>query len=49
VTVIDPDKEFVFTKDSILSMGKNSPFLDWKMQGKAVLTIMDGRITHSEI
>ncbi|HID02467.1 MAG TPA: dihydroorotase [Desulfobacterales bacterium] len=49
VTVIDPDKEFVFTKESILSKGKNSPFLDWKLQGKAVLTIMGGRITHSEI
>jgi len=47
--VIDPDKEFVFTKESILSKGKNSPFLDWKLQGKAVLTIMGGRVTHSEI
>ncbi|MEN8199938.1 MAG: dihydroorotase, partial [Thermodesulfobacteriota bacterium] len=43
VTVIDPDKEFVFSKDSILSKGKNSPFLDWKLQGKALLTILDGR------
>ncbi len=49
VTVIDPDKEFVFTKESILSKGKNSPFIDWKLQGKAVLTIMDGRITHNEL
>lgn len=49
VTVIDPDKEFIFTKETILSKGKNSPFLDWKLQGKAVLTIMGGRITHSEI
>ncbi len=49
VTVIDPEKEFVFTKESILSKGKNSPFLDWKLQGKAVLTIMGGRITHSEL
>jgi dihydroorotase len=49
VTVIDPEKEFVFTKESILSKGKNSPFLDWKLQGKAVLTIMGGRITHNEL
>ena len=49
VTVIDPEKEFIFTKETILSKGKNSPFLDWKLQGKAVLTIMGGRITHSEI
>lgn len=49
VTVIDPEKEFTFTKDSILSKGKNSPFLDWKLKGKAVLTIMNGRITHDEL
>jgi dihydroorotase len=49
VTVIDTEKEFVFTKESILSKGKNSPFLDWKLQGKAVLTIMGGRVTHDEL
>ena len=49
VTVIDPEKEFTFTRDSILSKGKNSPFLDWDLKGKAVLTIMNGRITHDEL
>lgn len=49
VTVIDTEKEFVFTKESILSKGKNSPFIDWKLQGKAVLTIMGGRVTHDEL
>ena len=49
VTVIDPDREFTFTRESILSKGKNSPFLDWQLRGKAVLTIMGGRITHNEM
>ncbi len=49
ITVIDPEREFVFTEESIFSKGKNSPFLDWKLQGKAVLTIMGGRITHDEL
>ena len=49
VTVIDPEKEFLFSEDSILSKGKNSPFLDWKLKGKAVLTVMGGRITHNEM
>jgi len=49
VTVIDPEKKFVFTKELILSKGKNSPFLDWELQGKAVLTVMGGRITHTEL
>ncbi len=49
VTVIDPEKEFIFSRESILSKGKNSPFLDWKLQGKAVLTIMGGRFTYDEL
>ena len=49
VTVIDTEKEFVFTKESILSKGKNSPFIGWKLQGKALLTIMGGRVTHDEL
>ncbi|MEN8190910.1 MAG: amidohydrolase family protein, partial [Thermodesulfobacteriota bacterium] len=45
VTVVDPEKRFVYTKDSIVSLGKNSPFIDWELQGKAVLTICGGKIT----
>ena len=48
VTVIDPGKMFVFSEDSIVSKGKNSPFLNWELTGKAVLTICGGRITHSD-
>jgi dihydroorotase len=49
VTVIDPEKEFTFSNESILSKGKNSPFLGWKLQGKAVLTIMNGHVTYKEL
>lgn len=49
VTVIDPDKEFVYTKDQIVSKSKNSPFLDWEFTGKAVLTIVGGQITYSDL
>ena len=49
VTVIDPDRKYIFTKDSIVSTGKNSPFIDWELQGKAVLTIMGGRVTHDDL
>ena len=48
VTVIDPEKQFIFSKDTILSKGKNSPFINWELTGKAVLTIMGGRVTHDE-
>ena len=45
ITVIDPEKKFVFTEESIQSKSRNSPFLGWELQGKAVLTILAGRIT----
>ena len=45
IAVIDPEKKFVFTEESIQSKSRNSPFLGWELQGKAVLTILEGRIT----
>lgn len=49
VTVIDPDKKFVYTKDSIVSKSGNSPFIDREMQGKAVLTVVGGEIVFDEL
>ncbi len=42
ITIIDPEEEYVFTKESMISKGKNSPFIGMKMQGKAVYTMIDG-------
>lgn len=49
ITVVDPEQEFTYLKENIVSKSKNSPFIDWNMKGKAVLTIMGGRITHSDL
>ncbi|ADH86981.1 dihydroorotase [Desulfurivibrio alkaliphilus] len=49
LTLIDPDYRFTFQADQLKSRSRNSPFLDWEMQGRAVLTIMDGRITHEVV
>jgi len=49
VTVVDPVKEFVFSAEKSLSKGNNSPFDGWELQGKAVLTVVGGRITHRDI
>lgn len=49
ITIIDPDKAFAYSEDSIVSTSKNSPFIDWELQGKAVLTMLGGRITHNEM
>jgi len=47
VTLIDPDMEWLYEKDGVLSKSKNSPFFGWKMRGRAVATIRGGRIRHS--
>ena len=49
ITVIDPEKRFRYTGDSIISKSSNSPFLDWELQGKAVLTIVGGNITMQDL
>lgn len=48
ITVINPDKKFVFSVDESFSKGKNSPFANWELQGKAVMTILGGRVTHTD-
>jgi len=49
VTVIDPDAEWEFALGDVLSKSKNSPFLGWKMRGRAAATICGGRVRHSTI
>jgi dihydroorotase len=49
LTIIDPEKVFRYSRESIISTSKNSPFIDWELQGKAVLTMLGGRITHNQM
>lgn len=46
ITVVNPDVEWTFNEDLILSKSSNSPFLGMKLKGRAVLTISEGRIAH---
>jgi len=48
VTVFDPDAEWVFEKAATASKSANSPFYGWKLQGRAVATIVGGKIVWSE-
>lgn len=49
ITVVDPQKRFVFSVENSYSKGINSPFAGWELQGKAVLTIKGGQVTHREL
>lgn len=48
ITVIDPEKNFIYAVEESFSKSRNSPFAGWQLQGKAVMTFMAGRITHSD-
>jgi dihydroorotase len=49
ITVIDPQRLFTFNAAASLSLGKNSPFDGWQLQGKAVMTLLAGRVTFADM
>ncbi|KJS28477.1 MAG: dihydroorotase [Desulfatitalea sp. BRH_c12] len=48
VTLIDPNKEFTVRAAAMQSKSRNTPFDGWTLKGKAVMTIMDGRIVYRD-
>lgn len=48
ITVIDTKKRWTVDRGKLRSRGRNTPFHGWKMTGKAVITIMGGKITYEE-
>jgi dihydroorotase len=46
VTIIDPDAEYVYSADRVVSKSRNSPFLGWSLQGRATVTMVGGEIRH---
>ena len=48
ITIIDPNKEYVYTKEMIVSKSKNSPFIDKKLKGRNKYTIVSGNIVYED-
>ncbi len=46
--IFNPDIEWVVDKNEFLSKGKNTPFHGWKLKGKNLLTIVDGKIVYRD-
>ena len=44
LTIIDANREYVIKRDSFRSKGHNSPFIGFRMKGKAVITMVGGRV-----
>ena len=47
ITVIDPDLSWQVDTNAFRSLSRNTPFHGWTLRGRAVLTLLGGRITHN--
>lgn len=47
LTLIDPEREWGYAADQVVSKSRNTPFLGWKLQGRAVLAMVGGRVRHT--
>lgn len=48
ITIFDPEEEYVYTKENIVSKSKNSPFIGKKLKGKVKYTIVNGKIVYKD-
>ncbi len=48
VTVFDPEMDWTFTREATASKSTNSPFYGWPLKGRAIMTIVGGRIVWNE-
>ena len=48
ITIIDLNKESLFTQETILSKSKNSPWLNQSVPGRVLWTICNGNITYQD-
>jgi len=46
--IIDPEKEWTFSTNTMLSHGKNTPFSGWHFKGKVIQTLLEGRTIFTE-
>ena len=44
LTIFNPEKEYIYTRESIVSKSKNTPFIGKKLKGEVVYTIVNGEI-----
>ena len=46
ITIFDPNREYVFLKDRIVSKSKNTPWINKKLKGQVRYTIVSGRVVY---
>ncbi|MCK5639179.1 MAG: dihydroorotase [Gammaproteobacteria bacterium] len=48
ICIFDPEKYWTVTKDSLLSHGKNTPFMNWELKGKVTHTFLNGKLVYED-
>ena len=46
IVIFNPNEEYIYTKDMIVSKSKNTPFIDRKLKGKVRYTIVNGKVVY---
>ena len=46
ITIIDPEQHFQIDSEKFQSLSRNTPFDGWKVKGKAVCTVVDGKVVY---
>ncbi len=44
IAIIDPERPWRITPDSLLSAGRNTPFLGWELKGQVTHTLLAGKL-----
>ena len=44
--IVDTEKAYVIDRNKFVSKGHNTPFDGWKVKGKVLCTICDGKIVY---
>lgn len=46
ITIFNPNEEYIYTKDMIVSKSKNTPFIGKRLKGKVKFTIVNGNVVY---
>ena len=48
ICIFDPNKEYIYTKDMIVSKSKNTPFIGKMLKGQVKYTIVNGQVVFEQ-
>lgn len=48
ICIFDPERYWTVDEKTLLSRGKNTPFLGWELKGKVTHTLLDGRLVYEQ-